>query len=142
MKGSCLCSKIQYTVSVEPSDCCLCYCQVCRKLSGSFAGAYGRVPRSSFELVKGQELLTEFWQTKHTMRVFCSVCGSQIYSTHRLAPDNLYLTLGTLEAKNFDITYQQFTASKVGCVEPLAEVESYSHWPKWVSNALKADPGE
>jgi len=132
-RGSCLCESVTYRISTAPSDCCYCYCSVCRKLSGGAMGAYGTVRRDQFEWTSGEGLLKTYAQTEQSNGLFCSNCGSYVLSCHDLAPDYLYLSLGCLDSdQGIEIKYQQFTASKADWVKLDAAVEQYERFPKWI----------
>lgn len=95
--GSCLCGGIAYRISGELSPIQLCHCQQCRKAQGTPFVSNIPVARSQFELLRGAELLKEYSASEGKGRVFCSHCGSPLYS-HRISdPSTIRLRAGTLD---------------------------------------------
>ena len=132
-QGKCLCGSIQYSISMQPYDCCYCHCSVCRKLTGSDKGVYGTVAKHSLVWETGQALIKEYKQSQQTTRMFCSTCGSYLASTHTLTPDLIYLSLGCLESDDIkQINYQQFTASKASWVTVRGDIPAHEDWPDWM----------
>ncbi len=137
IKGGCLCGEVQFELKRHLQDRMVCYCSVCRKLSGSGLGAYGRIKKDQLVWLKGEQLLNVYQQNSNSQRRFCSVCGSYLLSTHRLAPDNYYISLGAIEdVDNSRLEYQQFVGSKVPWVTLAVDVEQYDAWPKWVMDFI------
>lgn len=132
-KGSCVCDAICYEIEVTPFDCVYCYCSICRGLTGGAMGAYGTVLKTDINWLRGKEQLSVYQQTSNTKRMFCSYCGSFMLSTHELAPDKIYLSLGCLEKDaGLAIEYQQFVASKPQWLKIDLSVPQYDGWPDWI----------
>jgi len=55
--GSCLCGGVRFEVTEPFTRAGHCHCTRCRKHSGTFGETQGRVPRSGFRLLAGEELL-------------------------------------------------------------------------------------
>jgi hypothetical protein len=56
-----------------------CHCSRCRKHSGTFGLTQGRVPRESFRLLSGAELIRVFRPDGGAVKAFCSLCGSSLF---------------------------------------------------------------
>jgi hypothetical protein len=56
-----------------------CHCSRCRKHSGTFGLTQGRVPRESFRLLSGEELIRVFRPDGGAVKAFCSLCGSSLF---------------------------------------------------------------
>ncbi len=131
--GSCLCGALSYRIVNAPTDCNNCYCSICRKLTGSVAGAYGAVLRADFTWLDGEELIKTFSHNASSHRVFCSNCGSCVLSHHDLAPDYFYLSLGCLDSDaGIKIEYQQFTGSKAQWAKLDPTLDQCENYPSWV----------
>lgn len=96
-EGSCLCGGVRYTLHGELGPITLCHCAQCRKAQGGAAVAASPVRASEFEITQGKELLRAFESSPCKERVFCSRCGSPLYSRRAAEPDSLRLRLGTLD---------------------------------------------
>ncbi|TFK25459.1 DUF636 domain-containing protein [Coprinopsis marcescibilis] len=101
--GSCYCRAVEYVVKLndpaKEARTSICYCQNCRKWTGSAFGITTKVPKSSFKLTKGET-------TKHVSdngsgtklhREFCGTCGGGILEYGDNAGDNTYITYGSFE---------------------------------------------
>lgn len=128
--GSCLCGAIHYQFLNEPFDCSYCGCSICRKLTGSNNGAYGSVVRSEFTWTKGQSVLAQFSPTEFTIRYFCSACGSFLLTEHSAEPDNVFVSLGSLDTEIVaKPTYLQFTEEAPKWALNDRELLTYKGWP-------------
>ena len=95
--GGCLCGAVRYEVTGELAPIQLCHCGQCRKAQGSAFGANIPVAAADFRLLAGQDALREFRASPGKRRVFCSVCGSPIFSQRDAAPETLRLRAGSLD---------------------------------------------
>jgi hypothetical protein len=80
IRGSCLCSQVQFEVSDMVGPFELCHCNRCRKVSGSafMAGIYAK--REGFRFLKGRDLIKTFdvpiSENPPYRSCFCGTCGS------------------------------------------------------------------
>lgn len=94
--GSCLCGKVTYQIKGALGDVRYCYCETCRKASGSAFSANAKIPQQHFTLLRGWESLSRYESRPGKYRYFCSCCGSPIYVTVREEPDLVRVRLGGL----------------------------------------------
>ena len=97
IEGGCLCNGIRYEYDGEIHEISLCHCSQCRKAQGSAYVAVCPIDAAKFRITKGTELLKEYRAVPHKARVFCSNCGSPIYSARDDLPGVKRLRLGTIE---------------------------------------------
>ena len=95
--GGCLCNGVRYEYHGAIEEVSMCHCSMCRKAQGSAYVAISPVDSARFKITKGQDLLREFRAVAHKARVFCSNCGSPIYSARDDLPGVMRLRLGTVE---------------------------------------------
>lgn len=95
--GGCLCNGVRYEYDGNIEEISMCHCSMCRKAQGTAYVAISPVETSKFRIVRGQELLKEFRAVPNKARVFCSNCGSPIYSARDDLPNVRRLRLGTVE---------------------------------------------
>jgi hypothetical protein len=95
--GGCLCGGIRYEYRGEIEEISICHCSQCRKAQGSAFVAVAPIDSAKFTLIAGAHLLKEFRAVPDKARVFCSHCGSPIYSARDDLPDVKRLRLGTVE---------------------------------------------
>ncbi|KAF9453120.1 hypothetical protein P691DRAFT_659272 [Macrolepiota fuliginosa MF-IS2] len=100
--GSCTCGEIRYELALEsPEDgrTSMCYCEHCRKWSGSAFGITTKVPKDTFRVTAGTtgKHVSDNDGTK-LYREFCRTCGSGILEYGEHAADKFrYVTYGTLD---------------------------------------------
>lgn len=95
--GSCLCGGIRYEYDGDITELSMCHCSQCRKAQGSAYVAVCPVDAERFRFLSGEDLLKSYRAVPHKARVFCSHCGSPIYSARDDLPGVLRLRLGTVE---------------------------------------------
>ena len=96
-KGSCLCGRVMYQYDGEITEVSRCYCTQCQKAQGGAFVAVARVDSDKLTFSKGEECLKAFSSTPGKIRVFCSECGSPLYSARDDLPQFKRLRLGTLD---------------------------------------------
>jgi hypothetical protein len=127
IKGNCLCGGIRYEYQGEIEEISICHCSQCRKAQGSAFVAISQIESARFRLIEGAELLKEFRGTPHKARVFCSNCGSPIYSARDDLPEVKRLRLGTIETPiQCTNKYHIHAASKASWHEITDQLPKYS----------------
>lgn len=96
-KGSCLCGAVAYEISGDIKQIIYCHCQRCRKANGSAFNAVSPIPAAQFKIVKGQDTLKAHVYEAGVDRMFCSDCGSPIFSKRKAMPDMVRVRIGTLD---------------------------------------------
>ena len=95
--GGCLCGGVRYEYSGEFSLVVCCHCSQCRKAQGTAFGTNAPIEADQFRLLSGAELLKAYESTPGKQRVFCSNCGSPLFSRVLDKPAVLRLRVGTLD---------------------------------------------
>lgn len=94
--GSCLCGGVQFRIDSELAPIQVCHCSQCRKAQGAAFATNIPVSVSTLHLVSGAALLTIFEASPGKQRVFCSICGSPIYSRRATLPGVLRIRAGLI----------------------------------------------
>ncbi len=97
LHGSCLCGGIRYEIAGRVGPVNYCHCNSCRKAQGVAFGTNAPVRSEYLSFVCGRELLREYESSPGKFRVFCSVCGSPIYSRRTAEPGEVRLRIGSLD---------------------------------------------
>jgi hypothetical protein len=97
IEGGCLCGGVRYRVTGKLGPAGLCHCQQCRRASGSAFAANAPVRTKYFELLSGNDLVTDYESSPGKFRAFCRRCGSPVWSRRTSEPDLLNLRLGSLD---------------------------------------------
>lgn len=127
IKGSCLCGGVRYEYHGEIREVSMCHCSQCRKAQGSAFVAVSPVESARFRIVSGAELLKEYRAVPHKARVFCSRCGSPLYSARDDLPHVKRLRLGTVETPfHCQKAYHIHTASKASWYEITDQLPQYA----------------
>ena len=113
IEGGCLCNGIRYEYDGDIHEISLCHCSMCRKAQGSAYVAVCPIDATKFRITQGVDLLKEYRAVPHKARVFCSNCGSPLYSARDDIPTVKRLRLGTVETSfRCSIAYHTFVGSK------------------------------
>ncbi|MCW8194002.1 GFA family protein [Proteobacteria bacterium 005FR1] len=129
-KGSCLCGRVQYEYDGEIDQISRCYCSQCQKGQGTAFVAVAPVVADNLRFIRGQEYLKEFRATPGKARVFCSECGSPLYSARDDLPEITRLRLGTLDTKpQVHEQYHAYVAQKACWYEIQDEYHQYQGAP-------------
>ncbi|HGE6737097.1 TPA: GFA family protein [Serratia marcescens] len=98
LKGSCLCSAVEFEVSVIPSLFYRCHCSLCRKQSGTGYNLATLVKDSHFHWIKGINNITSWIKPTGYRTDFCSACGSTVPNSLRSEP-YVWLPIGLLNER-------------------------------------------
>ena len=94
--GNCLCGGVRFQILEELEPIQVCHCSQCRKSQGTAFATNTPVKETAFQLDSGAELLKSFEASPGKQRVFCSVCGSPIYSKKDALPGVLRIRAGLI----------------------------------------------
>jgi PhnB protein len=94
--GGCLCGAVRYEARGPASDLAFCHCNSCTRATGVPAVPWGTFQRSSFAITRGE--LREFGSSPGVVRGFCSACGTSLTYRHAARPQEIDVTLATLDA--------------------------------------------
>jgi hypothetical protein len=131
LTGGCLCGAVRYKVSADMIFSGKCYCEDCRKTSGSGHGSIYAVPEPSVA-VTGK--LTEFKKKggsgQSITRRFCPVCGSRISATADVMPGVMMITASSLDnPESFVSQMSIYTSRAPAWDRPPADSPSFPEMP-------------
>jgi hypothetical protein len=111
--GGCLCGAIRYEIEGELAPVQICHCEDCRKAQGSAFAANMPLSTEQFRLTAGETRLRAYESSPGKERVFCSVCGSPLFSRFSGRPGTVRIRAGTLDpGAPVEVGFHFFTASK------------------------------
>lgn len=128
--GGCLCGAVRFEIhgALGPITCC--HCSRCRRASGSAFAAAASVDAESFRLVTGADSVAEYESSPHNRRVFCSRCGSQLWSRHDEQPIVRVRAGGLDDDPGSRVAAHFMLDSKAGWLEEGGEaVEEFAEMP-------------
>lgn len=111
--GGCLCGAVRYRLtSPVRDDAAHCHCTLCRRAAGAVAVSWCTVAPTDFEWTRGTPAL--YRSTKKGERRFCATCGTPLTFNHADFPDELDVTIGSLDAPEaMPATRHIWTASRL-----------------------------
>jgi hypothetical protein len=94
-EGGCLCGAVRYRLTATPTPSTHCHCTMCRRASGAPVVTWTTVPRDRFRLVQGEPVI--YCSSADAERRFCGRCGSPLTFWSARCPDDIDVTVGTLD---------------------------------------------
>jgi hypothetical protein len=98
MHGRCLCRAVQYSIKLPLISCAHCHCESCRRANSAAFVTWAKVPTSQLRVSKGSEKLTRYESSVDAYRLFCGICGSQLFMEYADEPESIYLTAASLDS--------------------------------------------
>jgi hypothetical protein len=101
VQGSCHCGSIKYEAEVDPARVTICHCTDCQRLTGTAFRVSVRALQKDFVLLAGSP--STYVKTAESgakrAQVFCSSCGSPLY-TYAIGNTETYgLRVGCIEQR-------------------------------------------
>lgn len=113
IKGSCLCKGITYEYDGEITELAVCHCNMCKRAQGTALVTNAPIESDKFKVLTGQDLMKDYFSSEHKKRVFCSNCGSPLFSQRVAMPEVIRLRVGTItEGKIPEPDYEIYCESK------------------------------
>lgn len=80
LTGGCLCAGVRFEITEPLVSSGYCHCKRCQRRSGTAASPQARIAPGSMRLLSGEELLRTYRPEDGFAKVFCSTCGSSLWS--------------------------------------------------------------
>jgi len=98
-----------------------CHCTRCQRRTGTAASAQARLAPGSLRFLSGEELVRAWEPPDGFAKLFCSACGSSLFSRSPDDPDVMSIRLGVLDRDpEVELGYRQYVADKAPW-EPLPD---------------------
>jgi hypothetical protein len=94
-EGGCLCGAVRYRASGEAFHSTLCHCSSCRRAAGAPMVAWITVRDEEFVLTRGTPI--RYRSSPAVVRTFCGACGTPLTYQHTSFPDEVDVTLASLD---------------------------------------------
>jgi len=123
--GGCFCRAVRYEVEGAPFDETLCHCSICRRTSGAPFVGWASFRRAGFRFTSG--VPARIRSSPAACRSFCAACGTPLVFEHDDHPDELDLTLCSLDDPE-SITPEDHTyaGSRLTWVDRMSELPKYT----------------
>jgi hypothetical protein len=121
LTGACLCGGVRFEVTEQPIDAGYCHCTRCQRRSGTAASPGVAVVPGSVRITQGEELLAAYEPEDGNPKVFCSACGSALFSRPPGESDPTTVRFGAFDQDpGVRPSYHQFVRSAAAW-EPLPD---------------------
>lgn len=112
LQGGCLCGAVRFEVTTPFSSSGYCHCTHCQRRTGTGSSANGRVPQDGFRLLQGADSLRAYQPATGVPKLFCTRCGSALFSGEPLSDEQVAVRLGALDRDpGIRPQYRQFVDS-------------------------------
>jgi hypothetical protein len=98
LTGGCPCGGVRFEVTEPPVSASYCHCTRCQRRTGTAASASARLVPGSLRILAGEELLRAYEPDGGFAKVFCSRCGSALWSRSPDDPDVVGVRLGAFDS--------------------------------------------
>ena len=80
LTGGCLCGGVRFELTEAPVGASYCHCTRCQRRTGTAASAQARIVPGSLRVLAGEDLVRAYQPPDGFAKVFCSACGSALWS--------------------------------------------------------------
>jgi len=110
--GGCLCGSVRFEITEPLSDAGYCHCTRCQRRTGTAASAQARIAPGALHVTSGQERVTAYSPGDGGFeKLFCSACGSALFSRHPEQHERMSVRLGSLdEDPGLPFEWRQYVA--------------------------------
>ena len=106
-----MCGGVRFEVTEAPAHAGYCHCRRCQRRTGTAASISARIGPGSLRILEGEELIKAYEPEDGFHKLFCSVCGSALWSRHPTDPDVISVRLGAFgDDPGVRPSYRQFVA--------------------------------
>ena len=111
LTGGCLCGAVRFEVTEPLVSSGYCHCTRCQRRTGTAASPGARIAPGSLRVLTGEEHIRAYEPEDGFAKVFCTACGSSLWSRSQEDPDVYSIRLGAFDDDpGIRPTYRQFVA--------------------------------
>ena len=93
--GSCMCGAVRYAGGGTATSLCYCHCMSCRRATGAPFVAWATLDPRPFSF--GDTKPERYKSSAQVSRTFCGACGTSLTYQHEERPDEIDVTIPTLD---------------------------------------------
>ncbi|MET0581691.1 MAG: GFA family protein [Pseudoxanthomonas sp.] len=109
LSGRCACGQVVFQVMADTA-CAVCYCETCRRASGSWGMAWIDGVRSSLS-INGP--VARWRSSAHAYRHYCASCGTQLLLLEDAEEENVEISVGSLDEQDrITVDHESYSASR------------------------------
>jgi hypothetical protein len=111
LTGGCMCGGVRFEVNEPLVSSGYCHCTRCQRRTGTAASVSGRIAPGSLRVTAGEELLHSYDPPDGFSKIFCSACGSALWSRNPQDPKVISVRLGAFDRDpGIRPSYRQYVA--------------------------------
>jgi hypothetical protein len=119
--GRCLCGGVRFEITEPLGPAGYCHCTRCQRRTGTAAAASARIDGASLRILAGEELIREYRPPDGFAKIFCTNCGSSLFSRNPEDPSQMGVRLGVIDGDpGVRPSWHQFVAY-AACWEPIPD---------------------
>ena len=92
-----MCGGVRFEVTEPLTGAGYCHCTRCQRRTGTAAAASARIVPGSLRVTQGEELIRAWEPGDGFAKLFCSTCGSALWSRHPDNPEIIGIRLGAFD---------------------------------------------
>jgi hypothetical protein len=92
-----MCGGVRFEVTEPLTGAGYCHCTRCQRRTGTAAAASARIVPGSLRVTQGEELIRAWEPGDGFAKLFCSACGSALWSRHPDDPEIIGIRLGAFD---------------------------------------------
>src|SRR5262245_54792411 len=97
LTGHCLCGGVRYEITKPLVTATYCHCTRCQRRTGTAAAVSARIAPGSLRILSGQDLIKAWRPPDGFAKLFCSNCGSALWSQSPTDPEIISVRMGTFD---------------------------------------------
>lgn len=97
LTGGCLCGGVRFEVTARPISAGYCHCTRCQRRTGTAASASARIAPGSLRVLSGAGLIKTYRPPDGFAKLFCSNCGSALWSQSPIDPETIGVRMGAFD---------------------------------------------
>jgi hypothetical protein len=106
-----MCGSVRYEVTEPPLFAGYCHCTRCQRRTGTAASVSARIAPGSLRITSGAELIKAYEPPDGFHKLFCSACGSALWSRSPDDVEIMHVRLGTFDRDpGIRPSYRQYVA--------------------------------
>lgn len=111
LTGACLCGGVRFEIDAPLISARYCHCTRCQRRTGTAASANAQLAPGSLRVTEGEELIRGYTPPGGAEKIFCSRCGSALFTRDPIDSEPLGVRLGALDGDpGVRPSVHQFTA--------------------------------
>lgn len=95
--GRCLCGGVRFQIDGELRDARYCHCTRCQRRTGTSSSANAGFDASALTILAGEDLIKAYTPARGFSKLFCSECGSALFSRSQERPEVMAVRLGAID---------------------------------------------